>query len=227
MDASARREFRMLKAQNLLFDGLIIIHGAALELPDFQDMHANNIGLIWSPRSNNELYGTTANVAAAMQAGVTIAIAPDWSPTGSGGMLQELNYAASRYSFLKAEQLVAMATSIPAKLARIDDKIGRLARGLYADILVIRPRGRTPYESVATATPADVQLIMIGGQPIYGDYELLEKLVPATSLAKLIVCGAAKGVNFSGITASWEDIQTKLDSTLRRHGTTLSSIECN
>ena len=32
------------------------------------------VGLVWSPRSNDELYGSTTNIAAAQQAMVPIAI---------------------------------------------------------------------------------------------------------------------------------------------------------
>ncbi len=58
-------------------------------------MAAHGVNLIWSPRSNLELYGSTADVAAAKAAHVKIALAPDWSPTGSDGLLAELNYAAA------------------------------------------------------------------------------------------------------------------------------------
>jgi 5-methylthioadenosine/S-adenosylhomocysteine deaminase len=51
-------------------------------------MHDAGVGLVWSPRSNNELYGGTLNIAAAQAVGLSFAIAPDWSPTGSAGMLQ-------------------------------------------------------------------------------------------------------------------------------------------
>jgi 5-methylthioadenosine/S-adenosylhomocysteine deaminase len=229
-DASAHREFRMLKAHNLLTNGLIIIHGTALTLPDFHEMAAANVnaGLIWSPRSNDELYGGTANIPAALQAGVTIALAPDWSPTGSAGMLQELNYAAAKYPFyMKPEQLVAMATSTPAKLARIDDKVGKLAKGLYADLLVIRPRGNSPYEAITTATPADIRLVMIGGRPVYGDYDVLDKMVAVQSLSQLTVCGTSKAINFDGVASTWDDIRTRLEAALHRYGTALSSIECD
>jgi hypothetical protein len=226
-DASARREFRMLKAQNMLMDGLIVIHGAALTLPDFQHMREKNVGLIWSPRSNDELYGGTANIPAAMQAGVTIAIAPDWSPTGSAGMLQELNYAASKYSYINPEKLVDMATSIPARLARVNDRIGKLEKGLYADILVIRQRGSSPYQAVVTATPADIRLVMISGRPIYGDYDVLEPLVSASKLVRFTVCGTPKGLDFSDIAHSWNDIHDRLEAALRQYGTSLGTPECD
>jgi cytosine/adenosine deaminase-related metal-dependent hydrolase len=76
--------------------GSSIIHGVALRKPDFEKMAAAGVGLIWSPRSNIELYGETADVATAKAVKVkedqriTIALAPDWSPSGSDGVLQEL-----------------------------------------------------------------------------------------------------------------------------------------
>jgi hypothetical protein len=79
--------------------GSSIIHGVALRKPDFEKMAAAGVGLIWSPRSNIELHGETA-VATAKAVEVkedqriTIALAPDWSPSGSDGVLQEFKNAA-------------------------------------------------------------------------------------------------------------------------------------
>ena len=83
-DASARREFAMLKGTGLITEGVVVVHGTALRAQDFSDMYGK-VGLVWSPRSNDELYGATTNISAAQQASVQIAIAPDWSPTGSAG----------------------------------------------------------------------------------------------------------------------------------------------
>src|SRR5581483_8169777 len=137
-DASARREFLMLKGRNLLLPHMAIVHGTALGATEFADMAANHMGLVWSPRSNLELYGVTTNIPAALQARVSIALAPDWSPTGSAGMLQELNFAAGTFRYLSPQQLVSMVTSAPAQIARLDDRIGKLVKDQYADILVIR-----------------------------------------------------------------------------------------
>ena len=49
----------MLKAQGLLRPGLIVIHGSAFRDGEFREMAANGVGLVWSPRSNYELYGET------------------------------------------------------------------------------------------------------------------------------------------------------------------------
>ncbi len=94
LDASSAREFNMFKKQGFLRKGVTIIHGVALSKREFKDMAGQGVGLVWSPRSNVELYGFTTDVLAAKNEKVTIALAPDWSPSGSNGMLEEMKYAA-------------------------------------------------------------------------------------------------------------------------------------
>src|SRR3984885_6872990 len=143
-DAASAREFVMLKGRGLLVPGVALIHGGALQPPDFVEMAAHDGGLIWSPRSNLELYGSTADVSAAKAAHVKIAVAPDWSPTGSDGLLAELNFAAAwndtqePHPFTDRE-LVAMATTVPAELIGASDRLGALEKGRDADVLVLRP----------------------------------------------------------------------------------------
>jgi 5-methylthioadenosine/S-adenosylhomocysteine deaminase len=167
-DSSAHREFNMVNQAGLLMPGLVVVHGTALRPDDFAKM--NGAGLVWSPRSNDELYGATINVAAAVARNVPIAIAPDWSPSGSAGMLQEIGYAARRYgTFFSADALIAMATATPAKLARVDSYIGSLAPGLMADLVVIRDNGGPSTQSVMKASPADVMLVVVmATRPSYG-----------------------------------------------------------
>src|SRR5215212_6802656 len=89
-DAVAQEQFTFLQSQNLLNPKGVLIHGISLGASDFQAMAAAGTALVWSPRSNLELYGVTANIAAALDAGVEIALAPDWAITGSSNMLDEL-----------------------------------------------------------------------------------------------------------------------------------------
>jgi 5-methylthioadenosine/S-adenosylhomocysteine deaminase len=230
-DASAHREFKILKAEDLLRRGVVLIHGVALTQDDFQAMKPG-MGLVWSPRSNDELYGGTANIPAAQRAGVTVALAPDWSPTGSAGMLEELNYASVKYKFFDAKQLVEMTTTVPARLAGIDVNVGSLKAGNYADILVLRAGTGSAYESVVNSTPADVLLVAVGGTPVYGEPTLMSKLLPGRKLDPVQICGTTKSLNLTGSGAaqlkeSWDDIQNRLSSELQRSGIRLASFECN
>ena len=231
-DASARREFNMIRGAGILMPGLVIVHGTALRPDDFARM--NGAGLVWSPRSNDELYGATTNITAALAHKVPIAIAPDWSPSGSAGMLQEMGYAARRYTYFSPETLVTMGTSVPARLARLEAHIGSLAPGLQADLLVIRAKpGATPAQSVVGASPADIRLVVVGGAPVYGDRDLLVQLLPAgTALETLKVCGAEKAINLAGTYAassgqSLAEVEKKLNDSLAKVGFSLPAIECD
>jgi len=228
-DANAEREFRMFAARGFLRPGVSVIHGVGLNAADLQELARNHVGLIWSPRSNFNLYGGTADVATAKHAGVKIALSPDWSPSGSDGILQELKYASvwndGQYPkvFTDAE-LVQMVTNIPAQLAGLSDKIGSIKPGYAADIIIVRRTEKDPYQSLLNASPADVRLVLIGGSPVYGDEDLMRKLAPAAAIEPLTVCGFAKALDFSSETAlgehptAWKQTIDQLNHALNEWG---------
>jgi cytosine/adenosine deaminase-related metal-dependent hydrolase len=226
-DASSAREFRMFKARGFLQEGVSIIHGVALSEPEFKEMADNHVGLIWSPRSNIELYGETTDVRTAKQIGVTIALAPDWSPTGSDGVLEELNYAAAWNAaqnprvFSDAE-LVSMVTLGAATLAKLEGKIGSLQPHHFADLLVVRSQEKDPYRALLHANPVDIRLVVVGGSPVYGDDELMRRLAPTTQLESVLLCGAKKALDFDTERVSqgkplksWKDTVDSLANALK------------
>jgi 5-methylthioadenosine/S-adenosylhomocysteine deaminase len=230
-DASAHREFFMLKGTGLLMPGTGVIHGTALRRSDFDTIAKSGAGLIWSPRSNDELYGATTDIAAADALQVLLAIAPDWSPSGSAGMLQEMGYANRRYPFFTADKLIAMATTNPAKMARIDGYVGSLVADRMADFIVVRGDVAAAAQSTVNATPADVALVVIGGAPVYGDEALMNQLIPGgVKLEPLNVCGSKKLLNLAGTYAagkSLASVEQLVSDALAKRGFKLPSIECN
>jgi 5-methylthioadenosine/S-adenosylhomocysteine deaminase len=242
-DSSAHREFTMLNkailsdkdAKPVPRDGLNIIHGTALRDADFVAMKKSNVGLIWSPRSNDELYGATTNMLSARIAGVDVAIAPDWSPSGSAGMLQELGYASRRYDTFSSSDLVDMATKWPARMVRIADSIGTLEPAKKADFVVLNVArdSKDPLKSAVQSSPAGVMLVVVGGQPLYGDPQLLARLLPKGSvLDKMTVCGAEKAVYLGQSAArdlkeSFDDIVRAVNKSIAQTGESIPDIECD
>lgn len=221
VDASSARELRMARAHGYLKPGLVIVHGVALTETDFEELGRSGVGLVWSPRSNVELYGRTTDVEAAKKH-VQIAIAPDWSPSGSSGMIPELRYAAlwSEQRFPRvftAKELVQMATANPARLAHIDDRAGRLAKGLYADYLVIRRGAHAdPYEALIYASPEDIQLVAVNGRPLFGDLKLLPAINPSAKPETITLCSAPKAIDLSSEDVSFVDTFERLEAAFRR-----------
>jgi cytosine/adenosine deaminase-related metal-dependent hydrolase len=201
VDASAARELRMARAHGFLTKGFIIIHGVPLKDKDFAELGKNGVGFVWSPRSNIELYGATADVASARKY-VTLAIAPDWSPSGSNGMIEELRYAAiwNDQQFppiFTNKELVLMATANPAKLARLESKTGRLAKGLAADYVIVRASARDPYQALIYAAHEDILAVAVAGRPLYGDETLMTTINPNARVEPMFVCGVSKAVDMS------------------------------
>ncbi len=222
IDASAAREVRMASAHGFFTEGFVMIHGVPLVESDWKALGEKNVGFVWSPRSNVELYGKTADAATAAKY-VTTAIAPDWSPSGSNGMIEELRYAMLLTNAFTAKQLVQMATTNPAKLARLSGKIGCLAPSCAADYVVVRHGARTdPYETLIYASHDAMALVAVNGRPLYGDADLIKLVNPSARVETLTVCGAAKGVdtsdsdNSAGVT--WAD-------TMKNLTTAFSSIQ--
>ena len=230
-DAPSAREFIMLESRDLLKPGVSIIHGVALQDEHFRLMANASVGFVWSLRSNLELYGYTANIEAALRNHVTVAIAPDWSPTGSDGLLSELNYAATWNTIFQRplfddQMLLAMATVNPAKLIHQDQRLGALKEGYLADVLVLRESNNDPFWTATHSTPEDVMLVLINGEPIYGDPKMMQNFFDTEQLESLDICGVEKSIHFNSQT-SFHQTQKLLKNALRRSSRTLAPLsEC-
>lgn len=231
-DPDSRAEFARLKELHLLTPNTAVIHGVALAESDFAEIKAAGASFVWSPRSNFELYGETADLAAALRQKVTIALAPDWSPTGSTNMLAEIAYAKGVIDrqfkgLVSAEQLFEMATSIPARIARIDGKTGSLKPGLAADLFLLRGDAARPFDALVAAKPQDVMLTVIDGVPLFGAPGYMSAAgVTATETVNL--CGQDRGINPGSIVDGFADITARLTGALRAENLTLAGLaECN
>jgi 5-methylthioadenosine/S-adenosylhomocysteine deaminase len=217
-DSGARREFRQFKAHQYLRKGVSVIHAVALAPEQIRELARGGVGLIWSPHSNFILYGQTADVLTALDAGMTVALAPDWSPTGSAGMLEEIGIAY-RYSLaafgtaISEAALVQMATLNPARLAKLDGDLGSIEPGKVADVVVMKRRGRSAYQALLLGNPGDVQLVAVGGVPLYGDRALMRQLLPNAPLEEIVVCGEPKALHIVDDVASdqsWRHVSERL-----------------
>lgn len=202
-DPKSAAEFAFLKTIGLARPGVVVIHGVALGRADFEFMAANGMYLVWSPKSNEVLYGETARIAEALAAGVTVALAPDWTITGSDNVLEEMQYANNYIQKkldgkITAKQLFRMVTADAARVAGVEERLGRIAPGSAAD-LVLAPRlDNDPFASLLKTHPRDIRLVFIEGQPVYGDREALAKWVPADELDEITVEGTKKGIHLVG-----------------------------
>jgi 5-methylthioadenosine/S-adenosylhomocysteine deaminase len=198
---------------------------------DFGEIAQAGASFIWSPRSNFELYGETADMAAALRKHVTMALAPDWSPTGSTNMLAEIAYAKAVIDrdfkgLVSAQQLFEMATIVPARIARIDDKVGQIKPGLYGDLFLLRGDTGKPFDALTGAAPQDVTLVLVNGVPVYGAKAYLDAAgVPGAEAVTL--CGQTKAINQKAMPGKLADITARLTVALAGEKLTLAGLaEC-
>ncbi len=150
------------------------IHAVGLLPEDFAIMGEHEGSMVWSPMSNLLLYGTTAHVRSAKEAGVRISIGSDWSASGSKNLLSELKVAKlisdEQGGLFTDEELVRMVTTVPANMLQWDEQIGSLEPGKKADFIVLRTRDfdQSVYEQFIRATEKEVGLVVIGGAPVLG-----------------------------------------------------------
>ena len=224
---SSRAEFQTLADRGLLTDETVVLHGTALQRPDFARMHragsprtdrtgdGRGAKLVWSPRSNLVLYGETTRVFEALAERVLVSLGTDWTPSGSGTLLDELKVASrvlrgreslagrrglvprlavrgkrgqarARAEIALDRALVEMTTRNPAISLRWNDRVGTIAKGMRADLLLVtRPVASSvkgvppsPYRRLIDASERDVMLVTVDGQPLAGSVPLMRKLKP-------------------------------------------------
>lgn len=171
-------EFRSMRTEGLLGPDLVAIHGVGLTAAQLKEMGAVGAKLVWSPLSNFLLYGRTADVRAAKESGVLISIAPDWAPSGSKSVLGELKVAdlvnrRQLGGLFSDRELVDMVTRNPARALGWQQRLGQVAPGYLADLLVVDSRVADADRNLIVSTEENVRLVMVRGEALYGDSAML------------------------------------------------------
>ncbi|PLX17677.1 MAG: hypothetical protein C0601_06510 [Candidatus Muiribacterium halophilum] len=202
-DEESRQEFYEMQKLGLIRKELVIIHGTALKDKEFKKMSEIKIPLIWSPRSNMVLYGETTRVDKAINDGVKVALAPDWSLTGSENIREELDYAIKvnkeqLNSFFTDIQLFGMITKVPADILGFGDYLGLIEPGMKADIIITDKKlPDNPYKNIGMIKEKEINLVMINGRVYYGEPDYVSSLADPVKFEKIKVEGQNKLIDIA------------------------------
>ncbi|HBP20290.1 MAG TPA: hypothetical protein DEA08_21185 [Planctomycetes bacterium] len=185
--STAKSRFNVpgLVQAELVWPGLVGIHCTGMEPSDYLDWAQISSAapkVVWSPLSNLLLYGKTTDVRALRQAGATIGLGTDWSPSGTKNLLWELkvvdrlNKQSSPRIFRYDREIVELVTSNAAKILGWENEVGQIREGFHADLLVLDRIDRSGYRNLIEAREEHVQLVLVGGEPLYGDEAHLAQL---------------------------------------------------
>lgn len=199
----------------------VVVHGVGLEPPQFSIMSNSKMKLVWTPQSDMRLYGKTTDIGQVFSKNIPVALATDWSLTGSQNLFNELRFASEYIKThwpnlqLSGKRLVQMVTSEAAYVLGVGRDLGSLEKGKKADVLVIGGDRNMPYDSLIKATPASVRLSIVGGVPLYGDKHLLPIAPQDPGCEQLDICASQDSSVAKFIcVASTHDDAAKMNQTL-------------
>ena len=220
---AARNEFICMSSDDAGADVLkpsaAFIHAIGLNALDASLLATDSAKMVWSPRSNIDLYGNTAAVSMYDRQGTRIALGTDWTVSGSMNMLRELE-CADQFNrdyldgYFGDWDLWEMATINAARASAIDDAVGRLAVGEIGDVAIFDGTSGLTFRAVLEAGVEDVVLVLRGGEPLAGDADVVQALPGGgTGLCEVLpfdVCGTQKaaclereiGVTFATLQAA-------------------------
>lgn len=225
-----RREFDDLDDTTCLQEGMVAVHTSALDASHYarwRTVVAPAAGrpagtVVWSPFSNLWLYGQTADVPAALAARLSVALGTDWGPSGTRNLLGELKVArmhsdAANWDLTDSD-LVQMVTSAPGDaLGRAwQTTIGRLVPGALGDVVVVARRTDDPWTNLVTARERDIQLVLVGGQPLWGTTALMTAAGAGKTTSVRIGSGSRRvplvRPDDPSKTWTWTDVRARLDA---------------
>lgn len=172
VDAAARAELECLLDNREAFaqtEPLTLVHAISVDDALAARMAALHVSVLWSPRSNIELYGNTAPVDVLLRNGVSVSLGTDWLPSGSPTLLDEARYArvaTSAGARLSDRNLLDMMTTSPAAAIGMQGQLGVLQPGAFADIVGFRLHGDVAdaTRDVLVASGNDVAFVLVDGR---------------------------------------------------------------
>ena len=169
-----------------LADDVWLAHCVHLEPAAVARFGATSTGVVHCPSSNARLGAGIAPVAELLASGVAVGLGVDGAASNESGQLlaevrQALLFARLRGgpSALTARQSLALGTIEGARCLGRQAELGSLEAGKLADVALWRLDGlghadvTDPVAALVFGPPAPLELLLVGGEPVVRDGELL------------------------------------------------------
>jgi hypothetical protein len=173
-DAESMDGVGILERARALDERDLLVHCIGFSEEDIKKVKRAGASVAWCPASNRFMFNVTCKIRKLLRADVNVALGTDSTHTGSVNLLAEMKFARATYRELYGEDLPAktlfdMVTVNAAKALGLAGKAGVLEPGAWADVAIFRAKAEDPYESLCLAECEDLELLAIGGVPVYGD----------------------------------------------------------
>jgi cytosine/adenosine deaminase-related metal-dependent hydrolase len=159
----------------------LLVHCIGLSDGDIKKVAGAGASIVWCGASNMLMFNVTCKIRKFLQSGINVSIGTDSAATGSYNILEEMRYDRELFRRMYGEDLppktiFKMVTINAARAFRMEESIGSLDPGKLADILVIKGRTGDPYENLVSAPMEDIELLILAGKAIYGEFRFLDLL---------------------------------------------------
>ncbi|MDP6934968.1 MAG: amidohydrolase family protein, partial [Myxococcota bacterium] len=218
-----KSEIDWMSQVNMVGPGQAFVHATDATTPQLARMAEDGTGIVWSPRSNLDLYAATTPADVAMRLGIPLALGPDWTWSGSMNPARELRcaseYLQARNSDLSDQALWELSTSEAARILGLDGVMGTLEAGQVADLSVFG-WSELPYRTVIKSGPRKVRLVVVGGEALFGVPEMIETLASTPEWCETVsVCGSERSLCVQSASSgddsqTYEDLRSILETAL-------------
>jgi cytosine/adenosine deaminase-related metal-dependent hydrolase/SAM-dependent methyltransferase len=174
IDEQSREEIWELSKEGALDADTIVIHGLGMGIKGGALLRAAQAGLVWCPSSNLFLFGT-AMPADDIRRFPKVALGSDSPLSADGDLLDEVRCALLKLH-MPAVEVYEYVTQRAADLVGLKTGEGLLKVGGVADVIVVRDRGMTPAETLATLTYRDIDLVLVGGRVQLASQQVKDRL---------------------------------------------------
>jgi hypothetical protein len=193
-DKEAMNGVNYLESIKRLDNHCLLIHCIGFSDEDIKKVAKAGASISWCGFSNMFMFNVTCKIRKMIQAGVNITIGTDSSASGTANLLEEIKYDRNLYRKMYGEDLppetiFRMITVNAARAFWMEDRVGVLEEGKLADIVVLKGSKANPYENLVSALMEDIELLVLAGNPLYGEFRFLDilggKLPPGYTQIKL------------------------------------------
>lgn len=180
--ASGKSPIDVVREAGLLREGVSLAHCVHLSEDDVALIAGSGSSVVHCPRSNARLGAGVAPIPELLEAGAVVGLGTDSAAScGELDFFDEMRFAVGVHravsedaGVMLAKDVLEMATARGADALGVADT-GRLGPGMRADMIAVDMCDILPGEDIHLAlmsrSPADVRLVLVGGNPVEADVE--------------------------------------------------------
>lgn len=183
-----RAQWEVLKSSGLVGPNMMFAHFIHTDDQILKDTAAAGARMVWNPLSNGRLASGLADIPKYLQMGIAVGMGLDGQassdlsdPFENMRMgLYATRMKSQSASTMSTYDILAQHTIRSAEVMKIDDRVGSLTQGKYADFLVldpfqpdIGPLFDVIASIVMSCSSRNISEVYIGGECVYRDHKFL------------------------------------------------------